>query len=533
MKGFTYLDPRSVSIDTRSLAVFRIIAGLLIVADILLRSRNFSFFYTEDGVVPQSMAREMTVDNAFSVYYLTTDSTVIAALFVVQILIALQLIVGYKTRIATVLSFLLVVSLDHHNPLVLSYADTLFRLLLFWAIFLPLGERWSIDALHAHVDTATDTDTDTDTATDTDTDSRPRTQITSLASAAILVQMVYMYALNGYHKTESELWTGGEATVLIMGLDNTTFLFGEFMRNFPTLLTYGGLTWYYILVFSPLLLLLRGRARILFAGIFIAGHASFALTVRIGAFPYVPIAGLILFLQTQFWDDAAALLRSVPVDRTRLQSLRTELEQLGRRVPQVGFEGASHRELRSSVYSVALAVAIASVLVVPAISMVPVAGFVDDGPADRIDESAATIGVSQPSWGVFAPHPRTTDRYYVFPAEAEDGEQFDVYNDRELTYDRPYDELQKQFGTYRERFYMNSVRSGGPDDIVSATLAEHICTTWHEDRNVELTSLNMYYVNEDVTLETVDDPANRTSDVWSIYQHGCGDNEPGEIAPPA
>jgi len=36
-----------VTIDTRSLAVFRAIMGVLIVVDILLRSRNFHRFYTE------------------------------------------------------------------------------------------------------------------------------------------------------------------------------------------------------------------------------------------------------------------------------------------------------------------------------------------------------------------------------------------------------------------------------------------------------------------------------------------------------
>ena len=200
----TYLDSRAIRIDTRSLAVFRIACGLLVIADVLLRSRNFTFFYTESGVVPQSVAMALSAENAFSVYHVTTDPTLIAALFVVTALVALQLVVGYRTWLVTVLTFLLVVSLDHHNPLVLSYADVLFRLLLFWAIFLPLGERWSIDALR--------------------TDSSPRTGVASIASGAILAQIVYMYVANGYHKTESALWTGGEATPLIMGLDNTTFL---------------------------------------------------------------------------------------------------------------------------------------------------------------------------------------------------------------------------------------------------------------------------------------------------------------------
>ena len=514
LRNPTYIDPGWVRIDTRSLAVFRIVAGALIVADILLRSRNFAFFYTEDGVVPQSLATELTADNAFSVYYLTTDSTIIAALFVVQILIALQLIVGYKTTLATVLSFLLVISLDHHNPLVLSYADVLFRLLLFWAIFLPLGERWSVDALHA--------------------ESEPRAGVTGFASAAILAQIVYMYFHNGYHKTESELWTGGEATPLIMGLDNTTFLLGEFTRNVPTLLQYGGLTWYYMLLFSWLLLLLRGRARTLLVAMFIGGHASFAVTVRIGAFPYVSMMGLVLFLQASFWGDLHAVRRSVPVDGSRFASPRAELERLGSRFPQVEFDSETRRRITSGLSTLVLALAIVSVLVIPAVANLPIAGFVDDegGPKERVDDTAAIIGVDQPEWSVFAPHPRTSDRYYVFPAATADGDSIDVYNDRAVTYERPYDELQQQFGTYRERFYMNSVRSGGPDDIVSATLAEHLCTTWEDDHGEELTHVNMYYVVEDVTLETIDEPADRDREIYPIYAHGCGDNEPREIAPP-
>ncbi|ELZ06292.1 hypothetical protein C482_00680 [Natrialba chahannaoensis JCM 10990] len=514
LRRSTYIDPDAVRIDTRALAAFRIVAGLLIIADVLLRSRNFTLFYTESGVVPQSLATEMTADNAVSIYYFTTDSTVIAALFILTVLIAIQLIVGYKTRVATVLSFLLVVSLDHHNPLVLSFADTLFRMLLFWAIFLPLGERWSIDACHA--------------------DSLPRSGITSLASAAILAQVVYMYVLNGYHKRESELWTGGEATPLIMGLDNTTFLLGDFMRNFPALLQYGGVTWYYMLLFAWLLILLQGNARTLFVAMFIAGHASFAITVRIGAFPYVAIAGLLLFLQTPVWDRLETLVRSGTLEQSRRAYIRIELKRLASRFPRAQIDSKTLRHAKTTIYTLVLVVAIISLLVVPTLSHLPVAQSIDeeDGPKDRIDERADAIRVSQPDWTVFAPHPRTVDRYYVFPAETENGDTVDAYNERPLTHERPYDELQKQFGTYRERFYMSSVRRGGPDDIVAETLADHLCEIWSEEHGEELTAVNMYYVVEDVTLETIDESAVRDREIQPIYHHGCGDTEPRAIDPP-
>jgi len=506
----THIRLGAIAIDTRALAIFRIGAGLLILADLLLRSRNFWFFYTESGVVPQSMAETMTADNAFSVFFYTTDSSVIAALFVVQALVALLLIVGYRTRLVTIAAFLLVVSLDHHNPLVLSYADTLFRLLLFWAIFLPLGERWSIDAVHR--------------------DRAPRVSVANLATAAILSQIVYMYLVNGYHKRESALWTGGEATPLIMGLDNTTFLLGEFTRNFPTLLQYGGLMWYLMLLASPLLILLRGNARLLFVLFFMGGHASFALTVRIGAFAYVALTGLVLFVQTPVWDRLATL--GTPL-WSRLERPDIALAQFGSRVPYPTLLAGRLERTRWTILTIAVAIAMISLLVLPAIALAPFGGFVDDedGPLERVDDRASIINVDQPDWSVFAPHPRTVDRYYVFPAETESGERIDVYQDRELTFDRPGQELQRQFSTYRERFYMNSVRRGGPNEIVPETYAEHLCENWENEHGEGLAYVNIYYVVEQVTLETLDDPEERSSDIEPIYYHSCDGGEPKTILP--
>ncbi|SDK98736.1 HTTM domain-containing protein [Natronorubrum texcoconense] len=504
-----------VRIDTRTLAVFRVFVGLLIIADVLLRARNFTHFYTEEGVVPRSLAMELSADNAFSFYHLTTDPTLIALLMGIQILIAVQLIVGYKTRIATILSFLFVVSLDHHNPLVLSYADTLFRLLLFWAIFLPLGERWSVDAVHAGRD--------------------PRPSVAGVASALILCQMVYMYFLNWYHKSENELWTSGEATPLIMGLDDMTFLFVGYARQFPVLLELGSYMWYYMLMFSWLLLVLVGRKRMFLVALFAGGHASFILTVRIGAFPYVAMAGLLLFLQAQFWDDLKAVAALVDFDTDRLTGPRTRLESVAAAVPYPRVTAPSLDQIRTGAYSVTLGVVLGSLVLLSILSYIPAVALIDGNstPEERVDDVASSFGVDQPNWSVFAPNPRTTDRYYVFPAETADGDRIDVYNDRPLTYERPSEELHTQYDTYRYRFYMNSVRSGGfNDNDVPPILADHLCETWEEEYGVELTHVNMYVVYEDITYDTIDDHENRDTRTSQLYEHGCGDNEPKEIQPP-
>ena len=503
---------RCIQIDTRTLAVFRILVGALIIADLVLRSQHFTRLYTDEGMVPQSLAVDQTVDHAFSFYFLTTNPTMIAVLFVIQGLIALQLIVGYHTRIATLFSFLFVVSLDHHNPLVLSYADTLFRLLLFWAVFLPLGERWSIDAIHAG--------------------RPPRQHVASIASAAILVQMIYMYVVNGYHKSTNELWTGGEATILIFGLDDTTYLFGDALRAFPPLLQAGGLLWYYSLLLSPLLLVLPGRWRMPLIVLLLGGHAGLALTVRIGAFPYVAIAGVLLFLQSEFWRDAQWAASRLRLSE-RAASAAAGIERIGvataRWLPSFRLTEGIPRVVTTTVGDFAAIVAVLMVLVIPSIYSLHDEGVIDFD-TGRVGEDTrnwtAAIGVRQPPWTVFAPNPRTTDRYHVFAARTADGELLDIYNDRRFTFERPYQQLQRQYLSYRERFYMNSVRRAGFNGQATPILAEYLCNTWRNQRGIEITHIEMYVIAESVTVETIDDPANRATDRSLFYRHGCGDREP-------
>lgn len=514
-----------IRVDTRSLAVFRVFAGVLVIADVLLRSRNLRQFYSDDGLVPRSMAIEASADYAVSVFYLSGDPRIVFGLLLVQAIVAFQLIVGYRTRVATIVTFLFVISMDHRNPFVLSYADTLFRLLLFWAIFLPLGERWSVDAVHR--------------------DRSPRDSIASVASFFILLQMVFMYVGNGINKHESELWQTGEAAPLVLGLDNITFLFGEFTRNVPTLLTYGGLIWYYMVLFAWVLFLLRGRLRMVAVGMFVAVHASFAVTVRIGAFPYVALLGLLPFLQGQFWRDLSTLARRLGFDATVLP--RERFVTAARRVPDLRVDSPQIRHLRTSIYTASVAVIVASVLLVAAV-MAANAGMIAAGDSDEreqeleriLDETdgvsqihtvAQSFKVDQRGWNIFAPNPRTHDRYHVFPAQTADGELLDVYNDREHTFDRPYDQLQRQFDTYRERFYMSSIR-GGDHPEIREELARYYCTDWAVDNNVELTHVNMYHVTEDVTLETLDDHQNRERGIWRISKHTCSDHEPKDIVDP-
>lgn len=505
--GWNYLRA-CVRIDTRSLAVFRICIGLIVVVEVLLRARNFSLFYTEGGLIPQAVATGRTGESAFSVYFYTTDSTVIAVLFAIQILVALLLVVGYRTRTATVLTFLLMVSLDHHNPIVLSYADTLLRLLLFWAIFLPLGERWSIDAVHA--------------------DREPRQTVATFATALALGQMCYMYVRNGIHKLEGDAWLDGTATPTILARDDFTFLLGEYTHHMTPLLELGTYLWTGMMLFGFLLFFAPGRLRYPLLPLYFGGHALFALTVRIGMFPYVAMAGLLLFIPPQFWRDGDRLLGWSGIETTRLRTQLSRLTHSGDYAPQ--FE-LFPEQFRTDFYNILLGIIVVTIALMLVVGGLQFVGVVsDDTNHDReVRAVAATFSIDQPDWTVFAPNPGTTDRYYVFPAETESGDLVDVYNERNLTWDRPGQQLQHQYGTYRERFYMNTIRRSSSDDDPPKILADHLCERWEEEHGESLVTINMWVVEEDVTMDAIASPDDRERNARFLHTYSCEGDEDGPI----
>src|SRR6056297_2882672 len=194
---FARLVGRWFEIDLRALAAFRISLGLLLIVDLVARSRSLGAFYTDSGVLPRE-ALFSDYTNVYSLHAISGAAWAQTVLFCIAGAFALALVVGYRTRIATIVSWLLLVSLHARNPMVLNSGDILLRMLLFWGIFLPLDDCWSVSA---------------------DRSSRGRSSIASIATIALLLQVVLMYATNAVHKSRSDLWMDGEAVVHIMSAD--------------------------------------------------------------------------------------------------------------------------------------------------------------------------------------------------------------------------------------------------------------------------------------------------------------------------
>ena len=112
-RGQSLLEPvwrrvrARATVDTRALAALRVALGVTLLGDLLHRAQYLERFYTDSGVYPLSAAEvTYTQYNGLSVHALSGSLWVQQLLFVVAGLLAVALILGYRTRLVGLLSLL-------------------------------------------------------------------------------------------------------------------------------------------------------------------------------------------------------------------------------------------------------------------------------------------------------------------------------------------------------------------------------------------------------------------------------------------
>ncbi|MFC6755658.1 MULTISPECIES: HTTM domain-containing protein [Haloarcula] len=296
---------RRLAIDRRALAAFRVALALVVLADLARRLPDVRAFYTDAGVLPRSLLSTLYPGyGAVSLHALSGGLVVQFALFALAAVAALALLVGYRTRLATVVSLVLLVSLQLRNPLVLNSGDVLLRRLLFWSAFLPLGSRWAVDSA------------------DLGEAPGPTDRVVGIATAGLLAQVVVVYLTNAVVKLRADVWLRGDAVRYAFQLDHFTVLLGDVIAGWTPAVQLAAWVWLALLVGSPLLVVLTGRARATLVGAFAAIHAGMLVTMQLGVFPLVSLAGLVPLLPGWVWDRVEARL-PVPRQLPRLPGPRS------------------------------------------------------------------------------------------------------------------------------------------------------------------------------------------------------------------
>jgi Vitamin K-dependent gamma-carboxylase len=195
------------------------------------------------------------------------------------------LVLGWHTRIASIVAWTVITSLNDDAPALTSAADGLLALLLFWGIFLPLGRMWALDARREPPP--------------------PARTLTSVATAGVLVQMGTMYFFSGVGKWTPP-WLDGTALGLVLSNPNVTRHAGILLTNWwivPQLMTRFTLA---AELMAPLLMFSPWKTTALRSGalgILIAMHVGIQVTMKVLMFSIVALAGLTCFIPLVWWES--------------------------------------------------------------------------------------------------------------------------------------------------------------------------------------------------------------------------------------
>lgn len=274
------------TLDLRALGLLRIGMGALILTDLIIRGTDLEAHYSDTGVLPLSVLFEHNWPELnISIHTISGMWQVQLVLFIIAAMFALMLMFGWKTRLASIVSWFLLLSLQHRNPMILQGGDDLFRMMLFWGMFLPWGARYSIDSMNAE---------------------KPASHgYCGMAGVAYMLQVGFVYFFSAMLKTSAEWHSEGTALYYALSLDQMVLPLGKLIYPYPELLKMLTVSVWYMevlvmfLFFVPVYTTFFRTVAVL---LIISLHIGIAATLFVGLFFIIGIVTTFGMLPPSFMD---------------------------------------------------------------------------------------------------------------------------------------------------------------------------------------------------------------------------------------
>lgn len=137
-------------IDARRPALVRITFALLMLIYLAVLYPDLDTWFGVDGLLPESVDVERRLPQNWSVLHWAplaaqANSEWLRTVFWINIGCVLLLLVGLATRPAAIAVFVLLVSWQNRNGLIVEGEDVVFRLVGFYLLLMPSGHAWSLD----------------------------------------------------------------------------------------------------------------------------------------------------------------------------------------------------------------------------------------------------------------------------------------------------------------------------------------------------------------------------------------------------
>ena len=472
--------------DARSLALFRIALGSLILVDWTVRAPVLLRLYGAAGLFPRQF-----VDNAnegwsslYFPYQLFDSSPAVIATAALSGIFAVALILGFRSRASTAGSWFLMASLHLRNPLATTYEGQILVLLLFFGIFVPLGACWSLDARAGRV-------------------ARPPGYLVATGgTAAIFLQFVAIYFFTALHKS-GPAWHA-EGTALFYALSQnfmarplaSRFVSHPELMKFLTHIIYTWELWVGAAFLAPFW---NAPLRVLAVASVWAFHTGLMLCLSLAQFPFFLMGGSLVFLPAGFWERVARVLPALGV---RVRPAPTGPSAIGQRA-------ASRSAVARRIWENVVPGVLIAYVVLQNFSSLP------GGPAlpTSVTWLGATLRLNQ-HWKMYAPEPSTTDHYYLMPGTLADGRQIDLLRDGQPLRLEPPASPPWIASPFPWGLYLEHTQAHRRELPLHDSLAAWQCRTWNSEHGGSDRLVTVEWLIHSFDLSGADEPQRTSLGIW-------------------
>ena len=300
-----WLRSRYLVADPRTLGLYRIVIGSLLFIDGIRHWTEARFYYSNEGVLTNHWHLFKPSSGAnFSLFHAFSSPTEVHVAFALSMLCYLAFMVGYRTRLFTVLAFLWVTSMDNRLVMVENGGYVVVNLAVLWAMFLPTGQRFSVDSwLRSWRERGERSVGELSQPYRPAWLTAPRV---SLASLLLLLNFGIVYVFNVLNKYGS-VWRKGDTVHYVLHLDRMVTGLAIPLREHLPLWLIRGMSWSTLVLEAMIVMLIfwphhRRITRPLAMVLALLLHTAFGLLMRLGPFSWFMIGWSTALLCTVHWE---------------------------------------------------------------------------------------------------------------------------------------------------------------------------------------------------------------------------------------
>lgn len=268
-------------------SLFRIGTGLTILYQYLMTYYHRHFLYGPDGVVPfVDFVRYLRQNGSLSLYALGSSPVLFELVFHLGIVVTTLWVLGWHTRVTTLLTWIFIWSLHQRNPTLWDGGDNLIQIVLIYMCFANLGATCAVDAARRRPRRSRGAGTQQTLAL-----------LHNTAVLAAAIQLCLVYATAGLYKVQGALWQNGTALYYILRVGEFAWTgYGALIIQHSILITvstYGAVAFQ---ISFPFLFFMHRSTRRLALVVGIGFHLSIGLVMGLMTFAAFLISVELMFI---------------------------------------------------------------------------------------------------------------------------------------------------------------------------------------------------------------------------------------------